>query len=52
LNGYARQESAQTAGRALRQTFGNANVEAAELWLTAADGRRLSTGVVARCAFG
>jgi 23S rRNA (cytosine1962-C5)-methyltransferase len=55
LNGYARQETPERLGRLAEDIARQAipsrrvRVKAEELFLTAADGRHLSTGVVARC---
>jgi 23S rRNA (cytosine1962-C5)-methyltransferase len=56
LNGYARQDTPERLRRTVEEVAGGggggggARVRAEELFLAAADGRRLSTGVVARCA--
>jgi 23S rRNA (cytosine1962-C5)-methyltransferase len=58
LNGYAQQDTPGSFHRLLsgvlhaRTGLRGFRIEAAELELEAADGRRLSTGVVGRCAFG
>ncbi len=57
LNGYARQETAASVRRLVAEAVGRArpgtrfDVQGQDLRLAAADGRWLSTGVVARCAF-
>jgi 23S rRNA (cytosine1962-C5)-methyltransferase len=57
LNGYAQHDTPQSFHRLLsgilraKTRFADFNIEAKELHLTAANGRSLSTGIVARCAF-
>jgi 23S rRNA (cytosine1962-C5)-methyltransferase len=57
LNGYAQHDTPESFHRLLtgilraKTHFTNFNIEAKELRLTAANGRPLSTGIVARCAF-
>jgi 23S rRNA (cytosine1962-C5)-methyltransferase len=57
LNGYTQHDTPQSFHRLLsgilraKTRFADFNIEAKELHLTAANGRSLSTGIVARCAF-
>jgi 23S rRNA (cytosine1962-C5)-methyltransferase len=58
LNGYARGDTAESFHRLLGGIFRDTGrgkgvrIEAQELLLSTSEGRRLSTGVVARCALG
>jgi 23S rRNA (cytosine1962-C5)-methyltransferase len=58
LNGYARGDSADSFHRLLtgilrgKTSVEKLKIDGRELALTATNGRKLSTGVVARCAFG
>jgi 23S rRNA (cytosine1962-C5)-methyltransferase len=53
LNGYAQNDTPSSFHRLLSGVLrGRAGIEARELTLKAADGRELSTGIVARCSFG
>jgi 23S rRNA (cytosine1962-C5)-methyltransferase len=58
LNGYAQHDTPQSFHRLLtgilgrRRGMGKFNIDARELFLSSEDGRKLSTGIVARCGFG
>jgi 23S rRNA (cytosine1962-C5)-methyltransferase len=58
LNGYAQQDTPESFHRLLtgilraNSRFTNFNIQAKELRLISSTGRALSTGIVARCAFG